>query len=294
MIWRSPRQNTGRTGRGRDGRRTVSAPAASRETMAMMSAPLHSAPTSVEESSLALLRRHALFGGIGLDHLRRLCAYAKTRKVRRGTTIFAKGDPGTALFAVRAGIVKISAPSPDGREAVFNLLHADEIFGEIALLDGQSRTADAIAVTDCELMAINRRDFLAFVQDEPKVALRLIELLCARLRFASEHLEEVVFMGLPARLARTLLRLAEDGNAPARDKKLAITQRDISQMMGTTRESINKQLRAWAKNGWVEMTRGSIVVMNPQALAAIAAASAKDGRQSLPSQSTDHGGGEPG
>jgi CRP/FNR family cyclic AMP-dependent transcriptional regulator len=258
----------------------------------MVSTPPNPAPASVEESSLALLRRHTLFGGISLDQLRRLCAYAKTRKVRRGTTIFAKGDPGTALFAVRNGIVKISAPSPDGREAVFNLLHADEIFGEIALLDGQSRTADAIAVTDCELMAINRRDFLAFVQDEPKVALRLIELLCARLRFASEHLEEVVFMGLPARLARTLLRLAEDGNAPAQDKKLSITQRDISQMMGTTRESINKQLRAWAKNGWVEMRRGSIIVLNPQALGAVAGASAKDARPSAPSSSNDGGGAE--
>jgi CRP/FNR family cyclic AMP-dependent transcriptional regulator len=76
----------------------------------MVSTPPNPAPASVEESSLALLRRHTLFGGISLDQLRRLCAYAKTRKVRRGTTIFAKGDPGTALFAVRNGIVKISAP----------------------------------------------------------------------------------------------------------------------------------------------------------------------------------------
>lgn len=243
-----------------------------------MSVPPLPSPASAEAESLALLRRHALFGGIEVEQLRRLCAYAKTRKARRGTTIFVKGDPGTALFAVRSGMVKISVPSPDGREAVFNVLHAGEIFGEIALLDGQSRTADAIAVSDCELLAINRRDFLAFVQDEPKAALRLIELLCARLRFASEHFEEVVFLGMPARLARTLLRLAGDDAATARDKKLAITQRDISLMMGTSRESINKLLRSWARLGWVAMTRGSIVVTNPQALAETAAALDRDRR----------------
>jgi CRP-like cAMP-binding protein len=235
-------------------------------------------PASAEAESLALLRRHALFGGIEVGQLRRLCAYAKTRKVRRGTTIFVKGDPGTALFAVRSGIVKIAVPSPDGREAVFNVLHAGEIFGEIALLDGQPRTADAIAVSECELLAINRRDFLAFVQEEPKAALRLIELLCARLRFASEHFEEVVFLGMPARLARTLLRLAGDDAAATRNKKLAITQRDISLMMGTSRESINKLLRSWVKLGWVTMTRGSIVVTDPQALAETAAALERDRR----------------
>src|SRR5207302_11486347 len=123
-----------------------------------------------------------------------LASYARSRKVAGGTTLFAKGDPGTALFAVGTGTVKITVPSIDGREAMFNLLHAGEIFGEIALLDGRPRTADAVAMTDCELMVIERRDFLAFMHSEPSVAFRLIELLCARLRFASRHLEQVVFL----------------------------------------------------------------------------------------------------
>jgi CRP-like cAMP-binding protein len=227
-------------------------------------------PLQPQLDNLALLRRHPLFGEIEPGHLRRLCAYATTRKLNRGTTLFVKGDPGTALFAVRTGTIKISVPAPDGREAVFNLLQDGDIFGEIALLDGQPRTADAIAVTDCELMCIDRRDFLALVQSEPKLASRLIELLCARLRFASQHLEEVVFLSMPARLARTLLRLGEQEDETPRNHKVAITQREIAHMLGMTRESINKQLRDWASRDWIRLQRGQIVILAPESLTKVA------------------------
>src|SRR5439155_1395031 len=107
---------------------------------------------------LALLRRHPLFGAIGPELLERLSSYATTRAVHRGDSIFAKGDPGNSLYAVCAGTVKISVPSADGKDAVFNLVGEGEIFGEIALLDGRPRTADATAMSDCELMVIARRD----------------------------------------------------------------------------------------------------------------------------------------
>src|SRR5258707_14262116 len=115
----------------------------------------------------ALLQRHPLFGVLGTDLLKRLSAVATTRRAERGATIFDKGDPGTALFAVHTGTVKINVPSADGREAAFNLIREGEIFGEIALLDGQSRTAGAVAMSDCELMVIERRDFIAFVHQYP-------------------------------------------------------------------------------------------------------------------------------
>lgn len=153
---------------------------------------------------------------------------------------------------------------------MFNLLHPGEIFGEIALLDGRPRTADAMAMTDCELTVIERRDFLAFVHGEPNVALQLIALLCERLRIASEHYEEVVFLDLPTRLARILLQLADQTEAGAAEPKLKITQREISQMLGSTRESVNKQLRAWSKRGVIALERGGIVVYRLATLAAIA------------------------
>ena len=221
-------------------------------------------------AELALLRGHPVFGALEPGQLEQLVSYARTRRVAAGTTLFSKGDPGTELFAVSTGTVKISVPAPDGREAMFNLLHPGEIFGESALLDGRPRTADAMAMTDCELTVIERRDFLAFVHGEPNVALQLIALLCERLRIASEHYEEVVFLDLPTRLARILLQLAEQNEAGAEEPKLKITQREISQMLGSTRESVNKQLRAWSKRGFIALERGGIVVYRLAALAAIA------------------------
>ena len=219
--------------------------------------------------SIALLKGHPVFGALAPAHIKQLGSFARVRRIAGGTTLFVKGDPGTALFAVVSGTVKITVPSIDGREATFNLLHAGEIFGEIALLDGQPRSADAIATTDCELIVIERRDVLGFVHGEPKVAMKLIELLCARLRVAGAREEEVVFLNLPARLARLLLRLLKDNAAAADKNKLSITQQEISEMLGTTRESVNKHLQIWARRGVIALKRGAIFVLAPRRLAAI-------------------------
>src|SRR5262249_10947893 len=143
-----------------------------------------------------------------------------------------------------------------------NVIHGGEIFGEIALLDGGVRTADAIAMSDCDLLIIERRDFIPFVHDHPEVAVKLIEILCARLRQTTEHVEDLVFLDMPTRLAKLLLRLT-DQTGGALPHKLSVTQREISQMIGTSRESINKQLRAWAQVNWVVLKRGKIVVLQP-------------------------------
>src|SRR6266540_4912488 len=110
-----------------------------------------------------ILRGHWLFGRLDARTIEHLSACMLGRSVKRGATIFSKGDESTNLFAIAAGTVRISVPSADGRAAVFNLLEAGDIFGEIALLDGQPRTADAVAVTDCDLFTIERRDFLPLV-----------------------------------------------------------------------------------------------------------------------------------
>jgi CRP/FNR family transcriptional regulator, cyclic AMP receptor protein len=218
---------------------------------------------------IALLQSHPLFGALAPVQIKQLGSFARRWRIASGTTLFVKGDPGAGLFAAVSGTVKITAPSIDGREVTFNLLHAGDIFGEIALLDGQPRTADAIAATDCELMVIKRRDFLAFVHGEPKLAMKLIELLCARLRVASAGEEEVVFLNLPARLARLLLRLVEENTAAANRKELSITQQKISEVLGTTRESVNKHLQIWARRRVIALKRGAILVLAPRALAAI-------------------------
>jgi len=221
----------------------------------------------------AVLRDHPLFGGLDSGVIDRLAAYAHTKSVPAGTPIFAKGDPGTSLFAVCTGTVKISNQSHGGKDAVFNLINAGEIFGEIALLDGQPRTAEAIALSDCELMVIDRRDFVPLVKSEPEMALKLIEVLCGRLRRTSEQVEDVIFLDLPTRLAKTLLSLAKHSKASSQGSKVMITQREIGQIIGMSRESTNKQLRMWEEKNWVRLERGGLVLLDPSALEGIAAES---------------------
>ena len=216
-------------------------------------------------NNLAILRYHPICGELPRATIERLCSCLTTRKARRGTTIFAKGDAGTELIAVLSGRVKISVPSPDGREAVLNVVHESEVFGEIALLDGRPRTADAVAITDCKLMIIERRSFLPLLYEQPDVAIKLIEILCVRLRRTSEQVEDVMFLNLRTRMAKLVLRLADEAEGPF-PRKILVTQQEMSRMIGVSRESINKQLRFWAHAKWVRLERGGIVVLKPDAL----------------------------
>jgi CRP-like cAMP-binding protein len=224
----------------------------------------------------ALLRDHPIFGGLETAQLDRLVSYAKLRRVPNGTTIFVKGDPGTSLFAICTGRAKVSVAYSDGREALLSLLHPGEVFGEMALLDGRPRAADVVATADCELLLIERRDFLTFMRSDPSIALRFVELLCERLRRANEHFEEVIFLSLPARLARILLRLSAPDGAGRHSNKLSITQREISQLLGSTRESVNKQLRAWEASKMITLERGGILIQAREKLTDLAGDVASD------------------
>ena len=218
----------------------------------------------------AILRNHSIFGGLRPDLLERLSSYAVRRTVAKGTAIFARGDPGTCLFAVCSGTVKISAPSSTGRGAIFNVISAGSVFGEVALLDGLPRTADALAVTDCELMVIERRNFVPLIHEHPETALKLIEMLCGRLRHTTEQLEDVMFLDLPGRLAKTLLQLVKSSRPTVRGPRIELTQEDIGKIIGMSRESTNKQLREWQDRKWLLLERGGVVVLAPEALAVVA------------------------
>jgi len=226
------------------------------------------AGTTKSIDKLAVLRNDPLFGQLGADTLTRLASYAHTKSVSAGTRIFEKGDPGTSLFAVLRGTVRISNQSANGKDAVLNMISAGGIFGEIALLDGQPRTADAFAASDCELMQIDRRDFVPLVTQNPEIALKLVEILCGRIRHTSEQVEDMTFLDLPGRLAKTLLWLAsQPGSSPT--GRVSITQREIGQIIGMSRESTNKQLREWEDRKWVRLERGGVVVLDPRPLVKI-------------------------
>src|SRR3989440_639844 len=223
-------------------------------------------------SKLSVLRKHPIFCDLEPEALDQLCRYAKHITLKRGASIFCKGDPGNSMFAVISGTVKISVSSPDGRNAILNLIGPGEIFGEIAVLSGEPRTADAIANAQCEIFVIDRREFLPFVKSQPALSMKFIQLLCERLRRTSEQVEQIILQNLPGRLASALIGLTEKRKLEPANHTIAITQQEISEMVGMTRESINKQLRAWAARKWVRLEHGAIVVLDVGSLRELAEA----------------------
>jgi CRP/FNR family transcriptional regulator, cyclic AMP receptor protein len=233
-------------------------------------------PYTRDADKRALLKSTDLFGPLGTWHIERLAACVVSKSVPRSTAICAKGDLGTSLFVICHGTVKISAPSVDGHDALFRLLSKGDIFGEIALLDGGPRTADAVAVTDCELFVIERRDFLPIMREEPEVAIRMIEILCSRVRRTTEQAENLMFMPLRGRLAKALLQLSE-GDGRTGERKAVVTQKDLGNLIGMSRESTNRQLRVWEDQEWVRLERGGIVILAAKELERVAESDGENG-----------------
>jgi CRP/FNR family transcriptional regulator, cyclic AMP receptor protein len=221
-------------------------------------------------SKISVLRKHPIYSDLEPEALEQLCRYAKHTSLKRGATIFCKGDPGDSIFGVISGTVKISISSAEGRSAILNLIGSGETFGEIAVLSGQGRTADATANTKCEIFVIDRRDFLPFVRSHPALSMKFIELLCARLRRTSEQVEQIILLDLPGRLASALLALTAGRKLHPEGQTIAITQQEISEMVGMTRESINKQLGVWAARKWVRLEHSAIVVLDANSLRKLA------------------------
>lgn len=217
----------------------------------------------------ALLASH-FFSHMGNAELDEIIGFAVERRLPRGTSIFSKGDAGSSMMAVLAGRVRISAVSADGKEVTLNVIGPGEIFGEIALLDGKPRSADATAIEDTVLMEVERKRFLPFLLKNEALVERLLVVLCDRLRRTSLVLEEIALFDLPSRLARLLVKLSQDYGRPAPgggtriDMKLS--QRDIATLVASSRETVNKQLRGWREQGVVDQLAGYLVVRDAEAL----------------------------
>ena len=220
-----------------------------------------------------LLATVPLFASLDEDALDALLRVTGTRRLAGGQVLFRKGDAGRQLFGVLEGRLKIFASGSDGKEVVFGLADPGEVIGEIALLDANPRSATVVALEPCELLSLDRRDFLPFLERHPRVAIQLAELLASRLRRLSELTEDSVLLALRIRLAKKLLSLAshygcEGPTGTVIDLKLS--QQALGDMVGTSRESVNKQLRAWGRAGLVEFSRGTLTLRDPQGLQAIA------------------------
>lgn len=247
------------------------------------------APMAADKRTI--LGGHEFFRGLPASVIDRLVAHARTAEYGAGKPIFAKGDPGHGLLAVFAGLVKISVQSAEGREIVLNLIGPNEVFGEIALLDGEPRTANATAITRCQLLVLDRRDVLPLLEQEPAIGIRLLEVVSRRLRRTSEQVEDLSFEGVPLRLAKALLRLADlQGTARMPKPRILITQKALGQTVGLSRESINKHLQTWRQAGLIEIDKGACILLEPETLRQLGAShERRDHRSSSRShQSAEH------
>jgi CRP-like cAMP-binding protein len=225
----------------------------------------------------SVLARHEFFKDLPPPALQRLAARARVATYPARAGIFAKGDEGRGLLAVMRGLVKISVLGEDGREVVLNRIGPGEVFGEVALLDGLPRTADATALEASELLLLDRRDFVPLLLEEPMIAVKLLEVLSRRLRRTSRQVESLSFEPPVARLVTTLFDLAEaQGTAGMPRPWIAITQKELGHMVGLSRESTNKHLRDWAEAGWIGLDRGGCRLLNPAALRALRGSAALD------------------
>jgi len=220
-----------------------------------------------------LLKANPFFADLGDEAIEAIAVLCVLRRLDAGETLFLKGDPGDALYAVRRGQIRIATGSASGRRLTFNLLGPGDVFGEVALLDGRSRTADAVAVEPTELYTVLRRDFFSLLERRPGVAIRIIELLCERIRWMSGQMEERALLPLEARLAHRLVALSEDYGC-----ELHVSQEELAIFVGASRESVNRQLQSWRRQGWVELSRNRIRVVDPSHLFSATDASGIDHR----------------
>lgn len=214
-----------------------------------------------------------LFQSMRSEELSEILSLAIDRRVRRGQIIFQRGDNGSSMMAVLRGRVRISVVSPEGREITLNIIRPGEVFGEIALLDDQPRSADATAIEDTALLVVERRQFLPFLSRNQDLAMRLLAVLCQRLRETSLALEQIALLDLPARLARVLLKLAADYGrlTPAGTRiDFKLSQRDLSNLVAASRESVNKQLGVWREVGVLSLHDGYIVLCRQEELQTLA------------------------
>jgi CRP/FNR family transcriptional regulator, cyclic AMP receptor protein len=214
-----------------------------------------------------LLSKHFLMSAMPKPTLDELVKFTTVARFEPHHEIFSKGDPGDCLYGILAGRVRIFSISAEGGEILLNVLESGELFGEIALLDGSTRTASAAAMEQTDLMRIHRNHFLPYIRANPDLLLSMLTLLCHRVRWSSSMIEDTAFLPVPVRLAKRLLVLGEHYRQPGSQViSVPLSQHDLGSMIGVSRETTNKQLAIWRSAGIVETAPRAIIIRNSEAL----------------------------
>jgi CRP/FNR family transcriptional regulator, cyclic AMP receptor protein len=218
----------------------------------------------------AVLAQVPLFAALDADSAASLEKTLTSRTVPRGRVVFREGDPGDRLFIVLDGKVKISRTATDGRENLLAVLGAAEMFGELSLFDPGPRTATVTTVTAATLASLDHDDLRPLLSEHPRVAVQLLQALAQRLRRTNEAKADLVFTDVPGRVAKALLDLAEKFGIPEAGGTRVrhdLTQEELAQLVGASRETVNKALSEFAHRGWLRIDGRSVLLLDPDRLA---------------------------
>ena len=217
----------------------------------------------------AIIAQVPLFAGLSERELKSFLSRTRNQHYRAGEVIFHKDDPGDTFHLILDGLVKIYLASEEGQEALLIMLKPGEFFGELSLLDGAPRSASAMAINASVTCAIDRENFLGFIREQPNAAIPFFSVLASRLRRADGIIADAAFLDLPARVAKTLLELADSFGRKLPEGieiDLRLRQQDVASMVSATRESVNRTLAVFEEQGIIRIDRQRITIVDSEAL----------------------------
>lgn len=218
----------------------------------------------------AVLAQSQVFSSVKPETLLRLAESCRLKSFGAGDVIFNEGTPAREMMVVAKGTVRICIVAPTARNVTLAEQGPGDIFGEIAMLDGGGRTAQAVAQTKCQILVVQRSDLFRVLQSSPDLSTALLEYLCARIRQSDERTIHFAFLGLPKRLAHLVLSLTNRGESAPALTKLAYSQSDLADMVGSSREHVNRCLRQWKSDGTIDLKDGWLILLDRPSLQATA------------------------
>ncbi len=216
-----------------------------------------------------MVRRSPLFASLDDEATGTLLGQMTRLRMERGDELFHEGDIGDKLYVIAEGKIKLGRTSPDGRENLLAILGPGEMFGELSLFDPGPRTATATAVAETQLLALTNEQLRAYLQDRPVVAATLLAALARRLRRTNESLADLVFTDVPGRVAKALLDLASRFGRPVENGVIVahdLTQEELAQLVGASRETVNKALADFATRGWLKLEARAVLLLDVERL----------------------------
>ncbi|MGX5356939.1 Crp/Fnr family transcriptional regulator [Kocuria sp. KH4] len=216
-----------------------------------------------------VLRRAPLFASLDDQAFAALTEELTEVDLSRGSTLFHEGDPGDQLYFIVSGKIKLGRTAADGRESLVAIMGPGELFGEMALFDPSPRSTSATAVSETRLAGLKHDNLKKVIERSPDVSAQLLQALARRLRRTNESLADLVFSDVPGRVAKALLDLADRFGRPATDGILVaheLTQEELAQLVGASRETVNKALAEFVQRGWIRLEARAVVILDLQRL----------------------------